>query len=93
MEGTRSVSQLGRWISYNVSQELSQYRALTIERRSLYRDSRRHVPSVRRVRTSQPTRRVIEATVLVDVSGRCRAIALRFEQTRNRWQATSITIL
>ncbi|MGO3147234.1 MAG: Rv3235 family protein [Leucobacter sp.] len=93
VEGTRHVGQLGKWISFTVAQELAEYRALTIERRTLYRDVRRLVPTARKVRISQPARGVSEATVVLEVSGRCRAVALRFEVIRGRWQATSITIL
>ena len=93
VEGTRHVGQLGRWITADVAEHLAEYRALIIERRSLYRDTRRIVPTVRKVRATQPSFRVAEASVVLDASGRSRAVALRFEGTRGRWQATSITVL
>lgn len=93
VEGSRHVAQLGKWITYPVSQQLLEYRALTLERRALYRDARRLVPSVRTVRVMVPRTRVVEATVVLEISNRCRAVAIRFEASKSRWQATSITIL
>lgn len=93
VEGTRHVGQLGRWITAEVAGHLSEYRALILERRSLYQDNRRIVPTVRRVRADQPSFRVAEASVVLNAEGRSRAVALRFEGTRGRWQATSITVL
>lgn len=93
VEGTRHVGQLGRWISADVAEHLAEYRALILERRSLYQDTRRVVPTVRKVRATQPAFRVAEASVVLDASGRTRAVALRFTGMRGRWQATSITVL
>lgn len=76
-----------------MAEHLAEYRALILERRSLYQDTRRVVPTVRKVRATQPAFRVAEASVVLDASGRTRAVALRFTGMRGRWQATSITVL
>lgn len=93
VEGARHVGQLGRWISEPVAASLSELRSLNLERRSLYRDQRVVVPSVLRVRASQPAPRVTEAAVILATKSRSRAVALRFESGRGRWQATAITVL
>ncbi|GAA1316752.1 hypothetical protein GCM10020360_07440 [Nonlabens tegetincola] len=93
VEGTRQIAQLGRWITESVASELAELRRLNIERRSLYRDERRVVPTVRRVRAMQPGHVVAEAAVVLTAAGRARAVALRFELIRQRWQATSVTVL
>lgn len=93
IEGTRHVGQLGMWITEEVAEHLTAYRMLIAERRSLYRDTRRVVPSVRTVRASVPAPRVAEASVVLNADGRTRAVALRFEGSRGRWQASAITVL
>lgn len=93
VEGTRQVGQLGKWITAKVADELAGLRSLNVERRSLFRDHRRVVPSVVRVRATAPALRVIEASVVLMTPSRARAVALRFEVFRGRWQATSITVL
>ena len=93
VEGTRQVGQLGKWITAGVAETLGELRALNVERRSLYRDHRRIVPSVRRVRATHPVTGVIEASVVLTTPARALAVALRFEIIRERWQATSITVL
>ncbi len=93
VEGTRQVGQLGKWITARVAESLNELRSLNVERRSLYRDHRRIVPSVRRVRATHPAKGVLEASVVLTTPARSRAVALRFEIIRDRWQATSITVL
>ncbi|KAM9866101.1 hypothetical protein ACIFOC_01014 [Leucobacter aridicollis] len=93
VEGSRQVAQLGRWITADVSDELREVRRLNVERRSLYRDSRRIVPVVGRVRITSPARWVTEAAVVLLTPSRARAVAMRFEVIRGRWQATSISVL
>lgn len=93
VEGTRHVGQLGKWITADVSAHLATYRSLIAQRKSLYRDTRRLVPTVRKVRAMSPAPRVVEASVILDADGRARAVALRFEYNRARWQATSVTVL
>ncbi|GAA2822826.1 hypothetical protein FB468_1665 [Leucobacter komagatae] len=93
VEGARQVAQLGRWITDTVAAQLSELRRLNVERRSLYRDSRRIVPAIQRVRTTRPNDDVTEAAVVLSTPSRSRAVALRFEAIRGRWQATSITVL
>lgn len=93
VDGTRSIGALAGWITTGAARELAEYRSLNVGRRSLYRDYRRVVATVRRVRLSEPRERAVEAAVVLDTAGRSRAVALRFEAARGRWQATSITVL
>lgn len=93
VEGTRTIGQLGSWVSLPAAAQLAEHRALVVERRSLYKDARRVVPTVQRVRVSQPSPYTAEAAVVLHTAGRSRAVAIRFEIVRRRWQATSVTVL
>lgn len=93
VDGTRSIACLAMWITTGAARALEEYRSLVVERRSLYRETRRLVARVRRVRTTEPVPRVVEAAVVLDAAGSSRAVALRFEAFRGRWQATSVTVL
>ena len=93
VEGTRQLTQLARWLTPRVTAELTEIRRLNIERRSLYHDDRRVVPAIRRVRATHPTPNVTEAAVVLATPSRSRAVALRFEVIRGRWQATSASVL
>lgn len=93
VEGARQVAQLGRWVTETVAAQLSELRSLNVERRSLYRDNRRVVATILRVRATHPSNDVTEAAVVLSTPSRSRAVALRFEAIRGRWQATSITVL
>ncbi len=93
VEGIRQVAQLGKWVTTRVADELDEVRRLNVERRSLYHDTRRIVPVVGRVRATSPTAWVTEAAVVLLTPSRSRAVAMRFEAIRGRWQATSITVL
>lgn len=93
VEGTRNVGQLSNWVSADVARQLTELRALIIERRSLYHDDRRVVPTVRRVRAVLLSPGVTEAAVILNTGNRAKAIAVRLEGVRGYWQATSITVL
>lgn len=93
VEGTRTIGQLGSWVSLPAAAQLAEHRALVVERRSLYKDVRRVVPTVQRVRVSQPSQYTAEAAIVLNTAGRSRAVAIRFEVVRRRWQATSVTVL
>lgn len=93
VEGTRVVAQLGGWISAEVAAALAEARALNMERRALHRDTRRVVAQLLRVRLAPVAAGVVEASAVLATPIRTRAVALRFEAFRGRWQATSITVL
>lgn len=92
-EGSRQVANLSRWITPAVAKQLAHVRALNIERRSLYRDTRRSVPTVRRVRAVSTSEGVIEATVVLNTPGRARATAMRFEYARGAWRASYLAVI
>lgn len=93
LDGSRSVTQLGAWISRGVAAQLTSRRAAWTERRSLYRDYRRLVPIPGRVHFSQVSSRVAEATVVVRTEMRSTAVAIRLEFSHRRWRATDLTVL
>ena len=93
VEGSRQVGHLGRWITEEVASHLTELRRFNVERRSLYRDDRRVVAQVLRVRAMQPHPLATEAAVVLATPARSRAVALRFEVIRMRWQASAITVL
>lgn len=92
-EGSRPVAQLGNWITEGVADELRTRYAASIERRTLYRDTRRTVPKPGSVVTSKPAPNVFDAAVVMHLNARTIAVALRLEYLRQRWRATSLTVL
>ncbi|QIM18009.1 hypothetical protein G7066_03740 [Leucobacter coleopterorum] len=93
LDGSRSIAQLGAWITRGVVEQLTSRRAAWTERRSLYRDNRRLVPVPGKVHLSQLSNRVAEATVVVQTEVRSTAIAIRLEFLHQRWRATDLTVL
>lgn len=93
IDGSRHVSQLGSWFTVSAASRLREYRALTVERRSLYRDYRRAVPTVHRVHVTSPAPGVVEASVTLNTPGRTKVAALRLEAPRGKWRAASVDVL
>ena len=93
LEGTRAVAQLGNWLTIELAQSLSERRAARIERRSLYRDTRRTMAAPGPAHLQRITPKVLEATVVLHSDQRATAVALRFEYAGSRWRATELTVL
>lgn len=93
LDGSRTVAQLGAWVTRSVVEQLTSRRAAWTERRSLYRDYRRLVPIPGRVHMSQVSKRAAEATVVIQTEVRSTAVAIRLEFSHQRWRATDLTIL
>ncbi|WP_146120090.1 Rv3235 family protein [Leucobacter massiliensis] len=93
VEGTRTVAQLGQWITSDVAAALAERRAARTERRTLYRDARRIVACPGPAHLDRPSSSVIEATVVLYAEPRSRSVALRFEHDGGRWRATELTVL
>jgi len=85
LAGVRPIRQVLPWMSEQGSAHL--HRVLP-----LFADG--HQPRVRRVITTQPTKDVIEMTMIVAFGPRTRALAVRLEQTAHRqsprWRCTAI---
>ncbi|WP_449283071.1 Rv3235 family protein [Leucobacter sp.] len=93
LEGSRSVAQLGGWITREVATALLERRAARTERRTLYRDARRIVACPGPAHIDRPLPHVIEATVVLYAEPRSRSVALRLEHNGSRWRATELTVL
>lgn len=93
LDGSRTVAQLGCWITRDVAEELTARRAARTERRTLYKDNRRFVPLPGSVHLSQVSSRVAEATVILQTEVRATAVAIRLEFLHKRWRATVLTVL
>lgn len=93
LDGTRSVAQMGGWITREVAEQLSARRSARTERRTLYRDDRRSVPTPGPVHLSRPAPLVTEITIVLRTEARSMAVAMRLEYVRDRWRATELTLL
>ena len=91
--GDRPVSQLLRWTSPRVYQDLA--RRAQLVRSAALRETTtarvQHVrPSVETVHATWLEEDVAEVCARVRYGRRCRAVALRFEKRADRWQATAL---
>lgn len=92
--GARDIEQLARWVTDEVYLKLLRRVSFAARSRSL-----KGVPAQRprftilSTRTFEPAAGVIEATVIVQMPQRVRAVALRLEGLDRRWRATSISVL
>jgi hypothetical protein len=89
--GIRSPAQLSRWCTLEVHAMLTRRALLTLRvRRTGDRPTGR--VAVRTVRTCQPREGVCEASAVVMDGERVRAVALRMEGTRGRWQVIAMEL-
>jgi hypothetical protein len=94
LAGARELEQISRWISDEVYQRLARRVSFAARSRSVKGASaQRPRIAVLSVRTFEPVRGVVEATVVVQMTQRVRAVALRLEGLDSRWRATSISVL
>jgi Family of unknown function (DUF6459) len=91
--GDRPVSQLLRWTSSAVYQDLHR-RALLVARAGGHQPGVARVqpvrPQVRSVHTRFVTPTAAEASIHVRYGERSRAVAARFEQRKGRWLCTAL---
>lgn len=91
--GDRPVSQLLRWSSRDVYEDLAR-RALLVARAGGHRPGQARVqpvrPLVRRVHSCFLSHEVVEVSVHVRYGSRSRAVAARFERRAERWQCTAL---
>lgn len=91
--GDRPVTQLLRWSSSAVYEDLSR-RALLVARAGAHQPGAGRVqpvrPKVVGARTCFVTADIVEAGIHVRYGGRSRAVAARFELRRDRWVCTAL---
>ncbi|MGH8776653.1 MAG: Rv3235 family protein [Jiangellaceae bacterium] len=86
LHGHRPLQQLVRWTDEEVY-------AMLERRLAARRPTDGPRPLVRSVRVCQPADDVVEASVVVENGGRCRALALRLEALDARWRCTELEII
>jgi hypothetical protein len=86
LSGHRPPQQLIRWTDEDVYEMLTHRLAGRVRT-----DGSR--PLVRSVRICRPRFGIVEVTAVVDVSGRCRALAFRLDAEDGHWRCTALDIL
>ena len=86
LRGARPVTQLMRWLSPEVYEQL----ARRCEDRRTIRPARTMPPHVQRARISEPADGVAEVSLVVRDGARVRAVAVRLEGVDRRWRATAL---
>lgn len=89
LTGARSLSQLARWVTPELYEQLAARAAVT-ERSLAPRPTQR--PEVRRARVCRLGQRVAEASIVVQDGPRVRAVAVRLEERRGAWRAVALEI-
>lgn len=84
--GPRPLQQLMRWTSETVYEHLT-------ENIGVRRPMRPVKGKVRVVRTSRPRREIVEASVVVQMGTRVKAVALRLEAYDDRWLCTALDVI
>jgi len=94
VSGVRPVSQLVRWTTASIYDELSARVARPVAAGAGGRttNATRLAEVVRSIRVSEPRDGVAEVCAIVQQGPRCRAIALRLEGIDGRWQCTALQI-
>lgn len=93
VEGIRSIAQLGAALSVGAARQLALQRNAMRERRQVYQDERRCVPSPGRMHLCRVLPYIAEASVVLHTEHRSHAVALRLEWVHGRWRASEIHVL
>jgi len=100
MRGLRPLVQLSRWVDDQIFTELAAFApthgARTSVRQRLEPDATATVLARARLRRIHVTRlslHVAECTALVEMEGRVRAVAVRLEERRTSWRATTLAVV
>ncbi|MDE0547289.1 Rv3235 family protein [Microbacterium sp. C7(2022)] len=94
LAGVREVDQLARWLTEEPFRKLVTRANLSARARNA-----RGVPAARpphrlmSIHHTSPADSVVEATVIVQMPTRVRAVAIRLEGMDGRWRATSVGVL
>lgn len=94
LAGVREVEQISRWVSPDVFSAVLQ-RAQHAKRSRAIRglSARRPTVRTRACVWQSPRPGVVEASIVVDLGPRVRAVAIRLEAWRGRWRAERIHVL
>jgi hypothetical protein len=94
IHGVRDPYQFSRWVSHDVFQDVTT-QSQDIQRQNQTLGKRPLSPrfALQRLIIAAPRDGVIEASAVVGVSDRIKAVALRMEGMDNRWMATSFKLL
>jgi hypothetical protein len=94
MAGARDIEQLSRWVTAEVFATLRNRVRLSTRARNAH-GVRPQRPILRfgPVRIAEPVHGIVEGVVIVHGRGRSRAVAVRLETVRGRWQASALHIL
>ena len=94
LAGARELEQIARWITDDVYTKLARRVSFAARSRALKRaPAQRPRLTILSIRTFEPDAGIVEATVVVQMPQRVRAVALRVEGLDSRWRATSISVL
>ena len=81
MNGVRPISQLTRWLTIDIMQQVKQH---------IYAHDLRRL-TVRSVHVSEPSDGVAEVCAVFGTANRCYALAMRLEGLDARWRVTHLT--
>jgi len=93
LSGQRNAQQLGPLVSVALARRLLVMRAIWNDRRLVCKDTRSRVPRAAGVRIDQITPVIAEASVVLHVGDRVRAVALRLEWVHQHWRACELVVL
>jgi len=94
LAGARELEQIARWITDDVYVRLARRVSFAARSRALKRTpAQRPRLAIRSIHTYEPEPGIVEATVVIEMPQRVRAVALRLEGLDSRWRATSISVL
>jgi hypothetical protein len=93
--GARELETIARWIDDDVHRHLQRRIVIAARGRSVRRqEARRPMLRAGGVRTTEVSPGIVEASVVVHVKPRTKAVALRLERAHDgRWRATAISVL
>jgi Family of unknown function (DUF6459) len=92
--GEQRPEQFGRWVLPGVFEQVLRQYTRVAQRHNRMKVKPRRVPvSLGTTRVCAAGDGVVEASAVVHVGGRARAVALRLEGLDGRWFATSLTVL
>jgi hypothetical protein len=86
LSGHRPPQQLIRWTDDDVYEMLTHRLAGRVRADGVR-------PLVRSVRLCRPRTGVVEVTAIVEISGRCRALAFRLDADNGHWRCTALDVL
>ncbi|QRV02465.1 hypothetical protein JTE88_01530 [Arcanobacterium phocisimile] len=90
LQGHRPIRQLQTWLAPGVYRALAARAGLNLRLHGPAPRASR--PAIRRLYISHPRRRIAEVSIVIHDGFQIRAVALRLEIRRERWQVTALEI-